>query len=314
MFVTVTLNPTLDKIITVEGFSVGRTLSAQSIRRTAGGKGINVARVIKFLGGEVTATGFLGGPSGDFMEKLLREEGLKTDFVRIKGTTRSNTTILDPLSGAETHIMEPGPRISREEADNFRKKFRKLLKRNRFLILSGSLPPGLRDGLYAELIAEAGKEGVKTILDSRGKALLKGIKARPFLVKPNRRELEETIGRRLNSKKSLLEAVSSLIHQGIELAIISLGKEGAIVANGGTIWQVSSPRLKAVNSVGSGDALVAGFTYSLSQGKEMEEAIRLGIATAAANALTAGAGFLQKKDIRGLYPKVRIKKTVTSNS
>lgn len=309
MFIAVTLNPALDKIITVEGFSVGQTLPAKSVRKIAGGKGINVARAITILGGEVTATGFLGGPTGDFIEKQLRKEGLKTNFVRLKETTRSNTTVLDPLSGTETHIMEPGPQIRKEEADNFRKKFRKLIEKSRFLILSGSLPPGLRDGFYAELITEAKGEGVKTILDTRGKALLKGIKALPFMVKPNRRELEEIVGRRLNSRKSLMESIRSLLRQGIEIVIVSLGKEGAIMANKGTIWQGSSPRIRAINSVGSGDALVAGFIYSLSQGKEMEEAIRLGIAAAAANALILGAGFLRKKAVRELYPQVRIKKT-----
>lgn len=308
MFLTVTLNPALDKIITAEGFSVGKTLSTQSVRKIAGGKGINVARVIKLLGGEVTATGFLGGPSGEFMEKELRKEKLKTNFVRIKETTRNNTTVLDPLSGTETHLREPGPRISKKESDNFKKVFRKLIKKSRFLILSGSLPPGLRDNFYAELITEVREQGVKTILDTRGKALLKGIKACPFMIKPNRQEWEESIGKRLNSKKSLMESIKPLLRQGIETAIISLGKEGAIVADRQTVWQVFPPRIKAVNSVGSGDTLVAGFIYSLSQGDEIEGAIRLGVAAAAANALTPGAGFLRKKDIRELYPQVRIKK------
>ena len=172
----------------------------RSVRKIAGGKGINVARVIKLLGGEVTATGFLGGPTGEFMEKQLRKEGLKTNFVSIKESTRSNTTILDPLSGSETHLREPGPRISKKEVDNFKKEFRKLIKKSRFLILSGSLPPGLRDNFYAELITEVKEAGVRTILDTRGKALLKGMKARPFMIKPNRREWEESIGKRLDRK------------------------------------------------------------------------------------------------------------------
>ncbi len=308
MFVAVTLNPALDKIITAEGFSVGETLSAQSVRRIAGGKGINVARVINLLGGEVTATGFLGGPTGEFMEKELREEGLKTNFVGIKETTRSNTTVLDPVSGTETHLREPGPQISKKETDNFKKIFRKLIKKSRFLILSGSLPPGLRDNFYAELITEARDEEVKTILDTRGKALLKGIKACPFMIKPNRQEWEEIVGKRLNSRKSLIESIKPLLRQGIEIAIISLGKEGAIIAGRQTIWQAFPPRIKAVNSVGCGDALVAGFIYSLSRGDKMERAIRLGVAAAAANTLIPGAGFLRKKDIKKLYPKVRIKK------
>ena len=242
------------------------------------------------------------------MEKELREEGLKTNFVSIKETTRSNTTVLDPVSGTETHLREPGPQISKKEVDSFKKIFRKLTKKSRFLILSGSLPPGLRDNFYAELIAEVREEGVKTILDTRGKALLKGIKACPFMIKPNRQEWEESVGKRLNSRKSLIESVKPFLCQGIEIAIISLGKEGAIIAGRQTIWQAFPPRIKAVNSVGSGDALVAGFIYSLSRGEEIEGAIRLGIAAAAANTLIPGAGFLRKKDLRELYPKVRIKK------
>lgn len=127
------------------------------------------------------------------------------------------------------------------------------------------------------------------------------------MVKPNHRELEEIAGRRLDSRKSFMKPIMPLLEKGIEIAVISLGKEGAIIAGRGAIRQVSSPRIKVLNSVGSGDALVAGFIYSLSQGKGMEEAIRLGIAAGAANALIPGAGFLRQKDIKRLYPQVRIK-------
>ncbi|MCD5390266.1 1-phosphofructokinase [candidate division NPL-UPA2 bacterium] len=306
MIATVTLNPTLDRILTVERLSVGSTLPVSDTRQVAGGKGINVARVIKVLGGEVIATGFLGGPTGELMEKKLREEGLRVGFVKIKGNTRSNLTILDPASKTQTHLLEPGPKVDKRELGEFRKKFKRIMARSRFLALSGSLPPGVRQNFYAQLIRLAKQEGVRTVLDSRGEALREGLKASPFMVKPNRRELEEIAGEKLRRRKDMIKVVRSILDKGIKIVALSLGRQGAIVASHESIWSVSPLKIKVVNSVGSGDALVAGLIYSLTKGAGMEETIRLGMACATANALISGAGFCRKEAIEDFYPRIRL--------
>ena len=306
MIATVTLNPSLDRIVSVDGFSLGSTLATSGARQVAGGKGINVARVIKVLGGEAIATGFLGGPTGELMETILREEGLKAEFVRIKGTTRSNLTILDPTSKTETHLMEPGPKVDKKELGQFKRKFKRIIAGSKFLALSGSLPLGVKQNFYAELVQLAKEEGVRTVLDSRGEALLEGIKASPFMVKPNRRELEEIAGEKLHRRKDMIKVIRSLLDKGIEIVALSLGREGAVVASNERIWSVSPPEIKVVNSVGSGDALVTGLIYSFTKGAGMEEAIRLGMACALSNALISGAGLCRKEAIEKFYPRIRI--------
>ncbi len=306
MIATVTLNPSLDRILTVRGFSVGSTLAASGTEQVASGKGINVARVIKVLGGEVVATGLLGGSTGELMERRLREEGVRAAFVKIKGTTRSNLTILDPASKTETHLMEPGPKVDKKELGEFKRKFKKIMARSKFVALSGSLPPGVRQNFYAQLIRLAKAQGVRTVLDSRGKALVEGIKASPFMVKPNRAELEEIAGEKLPRRKDMIKVVRSLLDKGIKIVALSLGRQGAVVANNESVWSVSPPEIKVVNSVGSGDALVAGLIYSFTKGAGMEEAIRLGMACATANALISGAGFCRKEAIEKFYPRIRI--------
>ncbi|MCK4261507.1 1-phosphofructokinase [bacterium] len=306
MIATVTLNPSLDRIVSVGGFSVGATLAVSDTRQVAGGKGINVARVIKVLGGEVIATGFLGGPTGELMERKLKEEGLRAEFVKIKENTRNNLTILDPTSKTQTHLMEPGPKVDMRELSEFMGKFKKIMMRSKFLVLAGSLPPGVRQNFYAELIQLAKGEGVRTVLDSRGEALLEGLKASPFMVKPNRKELEEIAGKKLRRRKDMIKVIRSLLDKGIKIVALSLGRQGAVVASNERIWSASPPQVKVVNSVGSGDALVAGLIYSLTKGRGMEEAIRLGMACATANAIVSGAGFCGKEAIKKFYHRMPI--------
>ncbi len=309
MILTVTLNPTLDRAVAVDDLRVGGLVKVKEVNYIAGGKGVNVARVLKLLGAnDVAVTGFSGGVHGEYLERSLKKERIQNYFVKISGDTRENTTIIDTTSGTQTHFLEPGPFVTREEMAKFIKLFLEELDGSEFVILSGSLPPGVPEDIYRELIHEANSRKVRSVLDAKNIALKLGLEAKPFLVKPNRAELEEVSGRKLTSLGETAQAARGLVDKGINMVIVSLGKDGMILVNKDDMWKAAPPQIPVVNSVGSGDALLAGFLFSYLSGRDIEEAIRLGMACGAANCVKPVAGAFGIEEVEHFQSEISVSK------
>ena len=305
MIATVTPNPAIDRTVLIRAFTVGATNRAIPQRTEIGGKGINVARHLARLGCDVLATGFLGSRDMHGIAETLAAHGVQPDFVRVAGDTRVNMKIIDPVTGDETEINEPGPCLAASAADALIEKLQLLLPRCRVIVLSGSLPPGIPDDLYARAIAVAAGAGVGTVLDAGGAALRLGIAAKPDLVKPNRAEAEELLGGPLDSERDLVVAARELLDLGARSAVISLGASGAVCASATGAWRATAPRITQRNTVGAGDAMVASLACSLLRGLPAAEALRL--ATALGSAAAASDTPLSRAgDFEVLLPSVSI--------
>ena len=308
MIATVTLNPSLDNTVTVEGLIIDEANRWTSLRRDPGGKGINVSRVLHELGDEAIAYGFIGGIDGDILERLLKKQGVPYDFTPIKEETRGNLIITDLKTRRQTRIDAPGPHISTDELEKLIDKITHLEPKPDFLVMAGSVPPGVPDDIYRDLINEVKKQGIKTILDSDDEWLKEGIKARPNVIKPNVHEAEELLGQKLRDEAAIAQAVKTLVSQGIDIVAISQGKNGLIISDGDKILSVIPPQVEVSSTVGAGDSAIAGLVLRLSQGDGIEEAARLAVAAGTAAALTPGTELCRREDVERLLPQVRIEK------
>lgn len=306
MILTVTLNAAVDKTYTVENFTIDRVHRPSSWRIVAGGKGINVARVYQELGGDVIATGFLGGHNGDIIQEGLRAEHLKSDFVRTAAESRVCIAVLDPVRKTQTELNEVGPEITEDEIDRLMLKFESLVPGMQFAILSGSAPPGVPATIYHDLVRLAARYDVPCVLDSSGEHLIRGLEAKPFMVKPNVHELSTVTGRQLETVEEVVSAACELKEQGIRIIVVTLGRNGAIAADANGIWHAKPPEIPFVSAVGSGDAFAAAFVYILASNRTTPDALRWGVAAGAANAMTFGAGFCKREDIVNLVESVEL--------
>lgn len=306
MILTVTLNTAVDKTYTVENFRIDRVHRPSSWRMVAGGKGINVARVYRELGGEALATGYAGGHNGDFIREELIQEGLPFDFVATEDESRVCIAILDPASKTQTELNEVGPEISEDEYRRLMLKYESLIVGAEFVMLSGSAPPGVHDTVYREMIEIARRHDVRCVLDASGNPLAEGVKAKPFMVKPNLHELSDVLGRQLATVEEAAGAARDFVEGGIEIVMVTFGRDGALVAVKDGIWWARPPEIPFVSAVGSGDALAAAFVYSLAMGRSIPDALRLGTGAGAANATAFGAGFCSREDILRLAGQTEV--------
>lgn len=286
MILTVTLNPAVDKTCHVNELILGQVNRLQSVSSIAGGKGVNVTKILRQFDYPVIAMGFLGGYSGRMIEEKLKSIGAECRFTHIAQETRVSTNILAE-NGYVTEILEPGPEISEEELEQFLNEYGKQVESADIVILSGSIPRGVPTDIYATLINIAKDKHSKVFLDTSGEALKAGIKAAPYLIKPNKKELEYLIGRRLSNTADIVKEAEKLLKTGIAKIIISMGSEGLLyVDKQGAITQPAC-KVKAVNTVACGDTVVASYCMSEKAQRSREEAARYAAALAAANAATA---------------------------
>lgn len=269
--VTVTLNPALDKTVTVSSLKTGGLNRVKDIRMDAGGKGINVAKVLKKFEVDVLAAGLIAGFQGQLLLEYLEAEGIKTSFLKIPGETRTNLKIVEEKTKITTEVNEAGFLVTQEDLKRFSDNLLHLMDQTCILVLSGSLPPGVPETIYKDYIEIANAKGIKTILDADGKALEEGIKALPFAIKPNIHELENLAGCKLLEEKDVVLAGRHLIEKGINLVVISMGSEGAIVLNDKETYQVKTFPIKRESTVGAGDSMVATLAYALLNNKPLEE-------------------------------------------
>ena len=308
MILTVTANAAIDKRYVVEGFGVGNVNRVKSCVANAGGKGINVSRVASIAGEKVTATGFLGGHAGKFISEHVQEYGIKSEFVWCNGESRTCINIWDEKEKKQTEFLEPGFSVTEEDCNALLEKFSLLLKECRVVTISGSAPKGAGSGLYRKMIEKAREEGKPVILDTSGTLLEDCLLARLTMIKPNIDEIRALTKRPMNTRESMLRAAQDLHDDGIEIVAISLGGDGSLVSCQEGVFDVKVPKIDAVNTVGCGDSMIAGFAVGMSRGLSMEETIRLASAVSAANAMRLETGFIVKEDMERLLPQIRIKK------
>lgn len=306
MIVTVTLNPAIDQTLVLPKFVAGDTIRVKSSRFDPGGKGINVSRVVRELGGESLAMGFAPGGLGRYIEQTLEAQGIATDFVHTRGETRTNITILDESRHIHTILSDPGPPTDIRFVDDLRNRLRKRLRRGDWLVLAGSIPPPLDAAIYTDILLEAARVGVHTVLDADGEALAAGVDARPEMVKGNRRELERLLGRHLDDEASTIAAAVQVHDRGIHSVVVTRGREGAVASTDETLFRGVAPRVRAVSAVGSGDAFLAGVILTLSRGGSMNDALRLGIAAGTAAVLTPGTELCHRREVDILVPRVKV--------
>ncbi len=306
MILCVNPNAAIDKTVVVPGFRLNEIQRPEQVLAIAGGKGCNVARALNLLSETPVVTGWVGGSAGQFIENGLHAEGIETAFVHTEFESRTCLSILDPIGPTLTELYEKGDPIPADKIAEFLVLFQANIQRYAAVTFSGSLPPGVPLDFYAQLIDIAQTAGVRTLLDSSGEALRQGIQARPFLVKPNEKELLDLNDQAATTRSEWATTAADLSERYQALIVISQGSEGAIAANRQDVWHVRPPQLTIKSAVGSGDSMLAGITYGLVHGFAFEEAIRYGVAAGTANALTVGAGVFTHPDFEMVLAGVTI--------
>jgi 1-phosphofructokinase family hexose kinase len=298
---TLTVNPAIDRIVSVDRLVFEDRAYILSTGFAAGGRGINAARVLTSFGAKTLAITTSGGEAGKRLEEKLQHDGFPVDFVKIRNNIRMNLTISD-RQGLSVKLNEQGPPLSKTELTNIRKAVERHLPDAAWLMLCGSLPPGVPDDFYAKLIDKAEQQGVKSFLDTDGNALLHGIEAKPTLVTPNQSEAERLLNRALITRSHSIEAAQRIKAMGAQQVVLSLGSRGVVAANEDGVIEVSPPRIDAVCPIGAGDAMGAAFVWSIAKGNTFEDSARWGVAAGTASAKLPGiqlATFEQSKEI---YP------------
>lgn len=305
MIYTVTLNPALDKTVEIPGMALDTVNRITEMRTDPGGKGINVSKVIAKLGGESCAAGILGGESGKMLEKLLENENFTTQFRFVEGQTRTNIKIIDREGHTNTDINEPGLTVTAAELDALLRELLAELRPGDIVVLAGSLPKGAPQDTYRSWTAACKKAGARVFLDADGALLAEGIKAAPYLIKPNDGELSRLAGKKLETLEELTAEGRKLLERGIERVVISLGGRGALYLRKGSTIYAEGLRVPVGSTVGAGDSVVAALAYAEAQGLSEEEAVRLSTAAGAANVMCSGTQAAEREAVEALLPKVR---------
>lgn len=299
MIVTVTLNAAVDKTFQVPGFGIGRVYRPTSARIVAGGKGINVARVYRTLGGEAHATGFVGGAIGMQIRRGLVAEGMPHSFVRIECESRECIAVIDPETWSQTEVNENGPEVSCLETAAVSRRVRSLCRRLRpeWLVISGSAPPGVPVDTYASMCADAQRLGIRVAVDASGDLLRCASEAGPDLLKPNNYELASIAGCDPDDDADLREAARLVVDRGVGAVALTLGGRGSVYMDRTGGWAAQAPTIRFVSAVGSGDAYLAALLWAMGKGSSAPECLRLAVGAGSANAEVSGAGFCSAEHI-----------------
>lgn len=308
MILTVTLNAAIDKRYVVENFKAGEVNRVKECAYVAGGKGLNVSKTAAIAGAQVLATGFAGGHAGAYIIEAVEKQGVATDFVRVKGESRSCINIYDSVNRTQTEFLEPGVVVSEEEQRAFYLKFDALLPKCDVVAMSGSVPKGIGADCYPKLVELARRAGKTVIVDTSGALLDEAVKAKPHMIKPNIDEIRLLTGKRISDREELIEAGIALQKSGIERVVISLGADGSLMFVDEGVYQAVVPKIDAVNTVGCGDCMTAGFAVGYERGMAPQEALRFASAASAASAMRAETGYFEKADMEALLARTEIKK------
>jgi 1-phosphofructokinase len=301
MIYTLTLNPSVDYIVELEGFQIGELNRTTKEAKFPGGKGINVSRVLKELGIKSKALGFNGGFTGKYIDEYLQNEEIDTDFVKVMEDSRINIKL---KTGQETEINAKGPKISDEDFLQLKEKIKGLTKED-LLVLAGSIPSSLPKTTYEELVKICKQTNVQFVVDAEGDLLKKVLTYQPFLIKPNQHELEELFSTTISTCEEVVPYAKKLLELGAKNVIVSLAGDGAVFVNDEMALIAEVPRGIVKNSVGAGDSMVAGFLAQYQLTGDIKEAFRFSIASGSATAFSLG--LCTKEKVVELLPQVHIK-------
>lgn len=304
MIITITLNPAIDETVEVDHLEVADTNRIAAIRRDIGGKGVNVARVLKELGYEALAMGFAPGRFGGMIEEQLTDEGIGCDFVPYPGETRTNINIVDRARHQSTMLAAPGPPVPPEAIDRLSRHVRRRMRSDSWLVIAGSMPPAMEVTFHAEVLTHAAELGATTALDADGPVVeqLFGLGARPTILKMNDHELGRLLHRDCETEDDALEGARSLRRLGIESAVITRGGEGAVAVTPEGEFRAVPPLVTVDSAVGAGDGFLAGLLLGLRQDRGWAESLRLASAVGAAVCMAPGTALCHRGDVNELLP------------
>lgn len=312
MIYTITLNPALDHYMEVKEFRLDDANRVRADCLYAGGKGIDVSRAVRHLGGTSIALGFIGGHNGQVMVDLLKREGVDCYFTPITQETRRNILITNRSTGTQTMLNARGPSVTAEEWRSFLTHLRMLELRDAHVMLGGSLPRGVPADAYYQIIKLVQKEGAKAVLDADGPSLKAGLRARPFAIKPNLNELRRLTGKPLSTEPEILAAAQAIHRRGVQVVMVSRGRLGLILVgrstrrHGRIALRAVPPPVAVRSTVGAGDSAVAGFVFRHAGGKTLEECVRFATASGTAATLAPGNQLCRLRDVQRLLPKVKL--------
>ena len=306
MIVTLTINPALDRNVSADRLVFEDRAYILDTSLSAGGRGINASRVIHSFGMKTLAIATSGGATGNKFEELLKTSNFPVQVVRISHETRTNLTISDK-QGLTVKLNEFGPQIEPAELAAVTKAVEASLANADWLMICGSLPPGVAPDFYSGLIQLAHKRKVKTLLDTDGDALLHGLEAAPTLVTPNQQEAERLLNKVLITRTHFFEAVERIHAMGAESVILSLGSRGVVAKNAAGMIEVIPPRIDAVCPIGAGDAMAAAFLWAISNKNDFRDAVRWGVAAGTASAKLPGLAFASLEQTKEVYKRVELR-------
>lgn len=305
MIYTVTLNPALDKTVEIPSLTIDAVNRITTMRTDPGGKGINVSKVISKLGGKSVAAGILGGDTGRAIQSALEEMGLVTCFHFVEGETRTNMKIIDPVNHTNTDINEPGVTVSEEILEELLEEILGKISEEDIVVISGSMPKGSPKDTYYRWTEACREKGAKVLLDADGDLLKAGLKASPYLIKPNNHELSALVGRTLETPEELAATARDMMKEyGIEKIVVSMGGAGALYVTADETIYAEGLKVPVGSTVGAGDSVVAALAKAEESGMSLEETVRLSTATGAANVMCSGTQAAEYEVIEELIPKV----------
>jgi 1-phosphofructokinase family hexose kinase len=312
MIYTLTLNPAVDRELTVPAMEFDSVLRATKTQVDFGGKGINVSRLLRGMGVPSTAVGLAGGKAGEILLAGLQTLGIDTDFVWVAGETRTNVSIVTEAGGHYLKVNEQGPVIEPARQQALLDKIGGLAGPGDWWVLAGNLPPGVPDAFYAQIIAVLNGQGAQTLLDTTGEALRLGCQAKPFLVKPNAEEARALTGRPMATPLEIAAGAAAIRALGAQNVVISLGKAGALLQTASSTWLVHSPAVTERNPIGAGDSMVGGLVWALTRGQKLPDALGWGVASGAATASLSGTEVGSPQLIEALLARVSYERLETA--
>jgi 1-phosphofructokinase len=305
---TLTLNPAIDKTIEVEVFELASLNKVKAVHKDPGGKGINVSKVVKALGGETMALGLCAGEGGTFIRSSLDQMGIPHDFLQVSGETRTNLKVLDCRTQDVTEVNELGPKISAQDLEHLSSRVEGYLKDSTLLVLSGSVPPGVSFDYYGQLILLAKKYGKPVFLDADGELFKQAVQFKPTFIKPNASELKRFFNKEFSCVEDYKDAIRYFLECGVENIFISLGEQGAYYGNKDSFYRLKPLAVDAHSTVGAGDAFVGACAYAISLGLGLEDMLVLAVATSAGAVTTLGTKAVSKAWVDEHLSKVVIEK------
>jgi 1-phosphofructokinase family hexose kinase len=305
MIYTLTLNPAIDRELTVPEVEFDSVLRASQSRVDFGGKGFNVSRLLKNMGVASTTVGFLGGHAGELLLDGLQNLDIGTDFVLIDGETRTNVSIVAQSHNRYIKVNEEGPLVDAAKQKELLDKVDSLAKPGEWWVLAGSLPPGIADDFYARVVKVLNKHEARAFIDASGESLRLGSEEKPYLVKPNIEEAHTLTGLPMNSFAEIAVAAAEIRKMGAQNVVVSMGKVGALLQTPEGTWLTHSPKIEEKNPIGAGDSMVGGMVWAINQGISLNESLGWGVASGAATASLSGTEVGSPPLIEKLFSQIQ---------